>query len=817
MKSQLLAESCQLHIAKTMLKNYLNITLRNFVKNRTFSVINILGLVIGITSCLLIGLYINYETSYDKHFQNADNIYRIAWKSDNPQTRTPHPMALAMEADFPEVVQATSLSPIWGPGLTRPTFVVEYEANKFDETGIFSADSTFFDVFSFDLISGNKKTALTQPGGIVITREMARKYFGSENALGKTLRINDRYDFEVTGVMQNIPKNTHFHFDFLISYVTLKLTETGEYYTWSDFGHFNYVVLRDDTDPKQLESRMPEWFCKQRTCSDESMASFNAGDIGFMLQHVPGIHLHSNIKWELEANNSISYIYIFAGAAVFILLIACSNFTNLTTARSLTRAKEVGLRKTVGAGKSQLIFQFISESVIMSAIAVFLSLFLLELITPWFSKFAGISEPESFLTLKSAGFLILGTILLGVVSGSYPAFVLSKFQPQRVLKGAFSSSKDGLWVRKGLVILQFSISAILIAGTLIIFRQLDYLKNTDLGFEKEQVAVIPIRSQETRERFDALKDELLKIPDVSAVTASSNIPGGTFNQQQVQWLADDPSIDISELQVDYDFTGTLGIDLVAGRGFSREYVEDAGGTFLINEIAAQELGMENPVGEEINFIDDDETMTGKIVGVVSDFHYQSLHQVIRPLIIQVRPDQFNYLYVKLDANNISARLAEIENIWHNFDPLFEFDYLFLNAEFESNYRQEEKAGDILLFFSALSILIACMGLFGLTSFSVQTRLKEIGVRKILGAGIPEIIKLFSLEFAKLVLISFIISIPVTIVIMNNWLQSFAYKTSISPGLFIISSVTVIIIAQLTITGITLKAAFANPVESLRSE
>ena len=800
-----------------MLKNYFKIAFRSIQQNKAFASINILGLVVGITCCILIGLYIDYELSYDEHLENAENIYRIEWRSDNPQTRTPHPMAQAMVRDLPEVKQATTLSPIWGPGLTRPTISVRYQDRRFDEEGFYSADSTFFEVFSFELLRGNREEALTRPGGIVITQEMSQKYFGNSDPMGKTLRINDAYELEVTGVMENIPNNTHFHFDFLISYVTLKPSETGDYYTWADFGHFNYVVLNEGVEISQVETKIPDWSAQYIDWTEETFASLKDGSIGFQLTPITDIHLYSDIRWELEANGNIAYIYIFFGAALFMLIIACVNFMNLTTARSLTRAKEVGLRKTVGAERSQLIIQFLAESIIICMISGFLALAAVDLLLPWFTEFSGISVNFGLSRWQLFMTILAGVGLLGILSGSYPAFVLSKFNPTRVLKGKFNSSNEGLLLRKVLVVVQFTVSVILIVGTLVIYKQLNFVQEKDLGFDQEQVVVLPMRSEEISNRFEALKDQVLDIPGVVYVSAASNIPGSNFNQNPVRWRAEDPTVDVLEMWADYDILQTLDIKLKSGRSFSKEYGEDAGGTFILNETAARQFEWDNPIGKEITYYDDNKASKAEIVGVVEDFHFQSLHQSISPLVIRIVPDEFNYMLVKLKPQDIDLQLASIENIWQNFEPIFGFEYSFLDNAFEANYRQEQKAGSILFLFSALAILIACMGLFGLTSFAVQSRLKEIGIRKVLGAKTTGIIGLFSKQFIWLVLISLVISLPVATWIMNNWLQNFAYQIEVGILILAVGSLIAVAIALITTASIAAKAAAKSPIESLRSE
>jgi len=801
-----------------MLKNYIKIAWRNLIKGKLHSMVNVMGLTIGIACCLLISIYIVHELNYDNHFDDSDRIYRIAWFSENPQTRTPHPMAQALVKDFPEVQAATSISPIWGPGLTRPVFSIRHQEKRFDEKGIFSADSTFFEVFSFDLLYGDKNQALQQPGGIVLTQEMAEKYFSGENPMGKTLRINEQMELTVTGVMKNIPDNTHFHFDFLISYVSMKLnaSESSEYYTWADFGHFNYMKLGPEADAEQLEKKMTAWSDQYINWTESERQKLQEGSIGFRLQPITDIHLYSDLRWELEANGNIAYIYIFFGAALFILIIACINFMNLSTARSLTRAKEVGLRKSAGASRSQLIMQFLAESFLMTGISVLLAFGIVDYLLPWFNEYSGIKSSLSWSDWKVWAGGALAVFTLGMISGSYPAFVMSKYNPTRVLKGKFSGSREGVWLRKALVVLQFSVSVVMIAGTLLIYEQLDYLDQKDLGFQKEQIVVVPIKGDHVRNRYIALKDQLSVISGVTRVTAVSNYPGGSFNQQPIQWNTNDQRISVSVLRTDFNFSEMLDINVVEGRSFSQEYGEDRGGTYLLNETAAQQFDWDDPIGNEITFFDDEITRRGKVIGIVEDFHFQSLHQTVSPLLIQVMPDEFNYVLVKLQPENVSQQLASIEETWVKFDPLFAFEYSFLDAEFEANYLKEQKAGSILFMFSALAIFIAALGLLGLTSFAVQHRIKEIGVRKILGASIASIVALLSKDFVKLVVLGFVIAIPIAWYTMNQWLADFAYRIEIGAGNFILAGAAALLIAMITVSWQAIKAAVSNPVDSLRS-
>lgn len=469
-----------------MFKNYLKIALRNLLKHKAYSFINIAGLAIGMTCCLLILLYVQNELSYDQFHQDADRVYRIAWHSGNPQTRTPHPMAQAMVKDFAEVESAVSLSPIWGPGLTRPRFAVRYGDQRFEEREVFSADSTFFEVFSFPLLKGEAKTALRSPMSLVITEDIAKKYFGDEEPLGKVLTINNEVDLKVTGVIQNIPPTSHFHFDFLISYTLLKMRETGSYYQWEDFGHYNYIKLAPNADPKILEAKIPDWFLKYNEWPADDVEELKSGRVAFRLQPITDIHLRSHLKWELEPNSDIAYVYLFSAIAVFVLLIACINFMNLSTARSATRAREVGMRKVLGAFRAQLIGQFLGEAVLLSVMALLLSIAAVELLLPFFNSLSGRNLVVNY---RDNPLLIFGvgamSLMVGIIAGSYPAFFLSALQPVKTLKSAVNFGARSARFRQVLVVTQFAISIALIAGTGIVSAQLEFLKNKKLGFDKE--------------------------------------------------------------------------------------------------------------------------------------------------------------------------------------------------------------------------------------------------------------------------------------------------------------------------------------------
>lgn len=803
-----------------MFKNYLKIAMRNLLRHRAYSAINISGLAIGMASCILILLYVRYELSYDRFHQDAENVYRIAWFDENPQTRTPHPMAQAMAMDFLEVESAVSISPLWGPGLTRPTFSVRYGNQRFDEKEVFSADTSFFRVFSFPLVQGNPFTALQEPSSIIISQRIAEKYFGDEEPMGKVLRINNDTDLKVAGVLKNVPANSHFHFDFLVSYLLLKPQETGSYYTWDDFGHYNYIRLKAGTNPKTVEAKMPEWAQQYLDWPEEAFAALREGRIGFRLQRITDIHLHSHIRWELGGNSDIAYVYLFSAIAVFILLIACINFMNLSTARSATRAKEVGMRKVLGAFRQQLVGQFLGEAILLSVIALLIAIVLIELLLPAFNALSGRELVIGYLDHPQLFFTVMGiALLVGIVSGSYPAFFLSAYQPARVLKGATRAGGRSFF-RRALVVVQFALSIALMSGTVIVSSQLDFLRSRKLGFEKEQVVVVPMKHDSLREQFESIKAELLRMPGVLNVSATSNVPGGRFNQNQIQWQPEHglaQRYNTSQARVDYDFLATLGIEIEEGRGFSKEISTDGESAFMLNETAARLFDWDSAVGREITWFDDDNVRRGTVIGVARDFHFQSLHKRIEPLIMKILPESYNYVLVKIGPEDVAGTLALLEQKWKAFDPEFTFEYSFLDADFAQLYRAEEKIQALFRSFTVLAIFIACLGLFGLASFTAQQRTKEIGMRKVLGASVAGVAGLLSKDFAKLVIIANVVAWPMAYFAMHKWLQNFAYRIDIEWWVFALAGAMALFIALLTVSTQAIRAALANPVDSLRYE
>ena len=804
-----------------MLYNYFNIAVRNLLKNRTHTLINVAGLGLGMASVFLIALYIKGELSYDRFHERAEDLYRISWENSNPQTRTPHPMAQAMVQDFPEVESAVSLSPLWAAGLTRETHSLRNPENdrRYDETSILGVDTTFFKVFTFPLVKGNPETALKSLKGILLSESLAKKYFGNDDPIGKQLSVDgDQYLVEVTGVFKDVPQHSHFHFDILVSYLREKSFDPDdEYYKWGDFGHFNYIRLKPGTNAKELESKIMDWSRKYINMSDQEFAAYKAQNYGFKLQPVVDIHLNSRLRWELEPNGNIDYIYILGAAGLLTLLIACINFMNLTTAKSAERAKEIGVRKTLGAFRSQLSIQFLAESVVIAIISLMLAIFIVEVSLPVFNNVTGLSVETSS---RQYLFVMAGfAILVGIVSGLYPAIYLSGVKPHVILKGKFVQTQQGSGLRRTLVVFQFAMSMALISASIIIFNQLDFLRNKNLGFKKEEVIVIPVKNEDGLEKFEVLRNELLKIDGVTAVSASSNIPGRQFNQNQIAG-AKNPLDDVgaSEAYVDYDFFQTLGIEISEGRYFLRENPSDTAAAFIINESAANQLYLDKPiVGQELLWKGDDNEVRGTIVGVVKDFHFQSLHEPIRPLIFRLSKTSFNHIVVRVNSENFESKIKAIERAYKMVEPYFAFEFVFLEDSLNKQYAAEQRTGTILLTFSFIAIAIASFGLFGMSMLTFQQKVKELSVRKVLGATPMNLLVMLLGNFTRLIILSIVIAIPVVWWIMNGWLQNFSYQVNIHPFVFIGSGLMLILISWLTLSYFAMKASRLNPAETLKNE
>ncbi|RLD19197.1 MAG: hypothetical protein DRI71_12210 [Bacteroidetes bacterium] len=805
-----------------MIKNYLIIAFRNIIKRKVYSLINIAGLAVGLAVVILITLFLADELSYDKFHKDADNIYRIAWMSGDPQTRTPHPMALALVRDFPEVINAVSLTPLWGPGLTVRTFSVKVpeKVNWNEEKNILGVDSTFFDVFSFNLIKGNKSTVLRNVGGILISQSMADKYFRGEEPVGKQLALDTEQQLlMVEGVFEDVPDNSHFHFDFLISYVTLKAfeSEESEFYKWADFGHFNYIQLSNTADAKLLGDKLLRWASAYLDLNEQDIKELEASNNHFALQPIRDIHLKSSIRWELEPNGNIGYVYIMTASAIFILLIAIFNFMNLSTAKSMERASEVGIRKTFGAERGQLYFQFLAESVILSIFALIVAGLLVEIILPPFNSLTNKNLTLNLTNPAIVTILIGSSILVGVLAGLFPAAYLSGMRPALILKGKFSSSAKGQTLRKVLVVLQFAISMFLIAGSWSIISQLNFLKNKDLGFDKEEVIVLPINSRELRDRFEVVQSELIKIEGVKNVSAASNIPGKQFNQNPV-YLKSNPDnrVYMSECFVEYEMFSTLGIILKEGRYFDKNRPADIRNTFVINESAATALSLKQPIGEVVILDADGRLIEGEVIGVIKDFNYLSLHQPIRPMVMLLVPS-YNHLLIKLDTENFKQTIEALEATMVSIDNRFVFDFEFIDDTLNAQYQNEERMSIVFGGFSILAIIIACLGLGGLAAINFSFRKKEIGIKKVLGASAKTLVYNLLKEYTIIVIISIAISAPFYWLIISNWLQNFTYRQSINPLTFLLAGLLLLVVSWLTLSYLTFVTIKANPIRALKEE
>lgn len=802
-----------------MIRNYIRVALRNLYKNKVHTVINVLGLACGMASVFLITLYIRHELSFDKFHHHAQDIYRIVWFGEHPQTRTPHPMAQAMAADFPEVESAVSLTPLWAAGLTRETHSLKNPARdqRYDEQNILAVDTTFFDVFDFPLIRGNK-TGLKKMGGVFISESMAQKYFGDEDPMGKQLAIDSgNYLIDVVGVFRDVPANAHFHFDFLGSYVREKsFNPTNRFYSWEDFGHYNYIRLKPGANAKELESKLMDWMKKYFNWTDDDYKSLAEQHYGFRLQPMTDIHLKSKLHWELEPNGNIEYVYILGAAAFLTLLIACVNFMNLSTAKSAERAKEIGVRKTMGALRRQLAWQFLAESLVSAIVAVAISLLLVELTLPLFNRLVGVSIEIDYPVYLICA--VGGAIVVGLIAGVYPSLYLAGINPLAILKGKFVQSQSGGRFRKTLIVLQFGISMVLVTSAIIIYSQLSYLQHTNLGFGKDEVIVIPLKNEEGLRQFDAVRNEMKRIAGVHAVSAASNIPGKQFNQHSIA-LPEKPRdiVYASEAFVDIDFFAALDIPFASGRTFLKDNPADKD-AFVINETAAQQLGLgKNAVGHELVWHDDDDAIRGNIIGVVEDFHYQSLHEAIRPLVFRVSNSAFNYMVVKVDLDNFATRINEIEKVYKTFEPTFGFEFVFLDGMLDDLYRTESRTANVLAVFSVIALMIAAFGLFGMSMMLFYQKSKEVSIRKVLGASAGNLLVLLLGDFTRLVLLAIVLGIPLSWYAMHEWLNNFTYKMSIQVWPFLFSGIALLSVAWTTLAYFTLKATQLSPAETLRSE
>jgi putative ABC transport system permease protein len=811
--------------------NYLKITWRNVRNNKFISFINVFGLAVGLTCCMLITLYLHREFNYDRYHTKGDRIHQLGteftgtvnWKSG----ATPAAMGPTLQKEFPEIEITSRLLNLFVDDKTLVQFTSPNGAVKsFYETKGFMADSTFFRIFDYQFKEGNALQSLMEPNSIVLCTEIAQKLFGKEPALNKVIHINSTtngsLDYKVTGVFEPTTKPSHIDARFFLS---LSSGSMGRFVReFANFASNNmfwtYLLLKPGVDPKALESKFPS-FVEKYMRKDLSAAGFNKRQF---LTALKDIHLDSGFDFNVTPNGNLTYLYILASIAVFILIIACINFMNLATARSAKRAAEVGVRKVLGAEKRSLIYQFLGESLIFAIVSFLLAIALTKLLLPVFSA---VSAADLSFNLNEHYGLVLGfvalTLLTGLVAGSYPAFYLSAFKPISVLKGKFTNSLSAITFRKALVVFQFTISAALIIAAFAIGKQMHYMRSKDLGFTKDQQLVVPLRSTNAKNIYSGLKNDIKALPQISGVGGSLYYPG-IFNPSDMNLYLPEKSVkesvNIRMNWVDNSFMQTLELKPVAGRFFSEKFVADTNYRMILNEAAVKKLGFKKPedaIAKTIVFDWQDSSYRFEIIGVVRDFHFQSLREPIQPYAFQATNSDFNYLIVHMRSGDPRQVLQAVEASWKKFNPTEPFEYSFLDQDFDKNYKAESRLAALVRNFMIIAITICCLGLFGLATFSAEQRTKEIGIRKVLGSSVSGIVGLLSKDFVKLVLIGNLVAIPLSWYIMQQWLQEFAFRTPLNWWVFGAAVALSLAIALITVSYQAIKAALMNPVSALRSE
>ena len=801
-----------------MLRNYLKTAIRNLWKRKSFSLINIAGLAIGMAVSFLILLYVWNEVTYDRFHENNENIYRIATKLDAQGRHlevatVPAPLGPALDDQFPEVGLVARLH-----GFGRR--IVSYEEKLYDETNIYHADPELFDVFTIPVARGNPDSWLQAPFQLVITQEMAEKYFGGADPIGKTLKIDNRYTYTVTGVVKKMPENSHFKFDMIGSLSSLEKIR-GDLNVWMGFNYRTYILLEGNPSIEGITKKFNDLLMAN---IPEQFKQLGA-EVELFLQPLRSIHLHSHLEGEMEPPGNPAFIRILTTIALFILLIACINFMNLSTAQSSRRAREVGMRKVLGAHRGKLIGQFLGESLLLSFISLVIAIVLIYAFLPVFNQL--VSKDLVFNPAQN-GIILLGligiTIMAGLLAGTYPAFFLSAFVPLEVLKSRFKAGKGHRFFRNGLVTLQYVISITLIISTFVIFYQLHHVKNRDLGFDKEQVAVISLRGQ-VFQKHDVFKNEILRLPGVVSAACSSTVPSRGLSETMFSFEGIDRKKQVFPImEIDPDYLKTMNMQLAVGRNLSKDHPGD-NKAMILNETLVKQLGWEEPIGKTVSMMDLADSGSPEkgfvevpytVVGVVKDFHFESLHQKIRGHLMKMS-GEVNRISVKIRPGTIAGTLQSIENIWRQFEPAHPFSYIFLDDSFDRLYRSEQRMGQIFISFTLMAILISCLGLFGLASFTADQRTKEIGIRKVLGASISNVVLLLSRDFTKWVILANVVAWPAAYIVMARWLQNFAYRISLAIWMFVLSGVIALIIAVLTVSTKALKAAAADPVNSLRYE
>ncbi len=788
----------------TMIRNYLIAAYRNLTRNKTYSLLNVMGLAVGIAAFLMISLYVLFELSYDRYHENANRIFKVI---AGDQAVTPPPLAPALMDEFPEVETATRL-------IKSFQDLVRFKNKTFLEDQWVWADEHVFGVFAFPLISGDKQTALKDPNSVVLTENMAKKYFGSEDPMGKVLEwsgFDMENDFIVTGIMKNIPDNSHIKADFFASFKTMTNfpSYNPENFDWGNYFCHTFFLLREGSDHRTLQDKYPA-FLESRTGVKHDWDFFN--------KRLTDLHLKAaDIIFHFSSVSDIRYIYIFSAVAFIILLIAGVNYINLTTALAARRFQEVGIRKVVGAQRFQLIRQFLMESLFLTFLALVMAVTLAHFLMPIFNNLIQSDQSVAlFRDMKLLMALLVTGLCMGIISGIYPAVFMANFTPSWALKGTSSTKSRKVRLRNMLVIIQFAISIFLIISTLVTSSQLHFIRNKKLGFSKDHILIIPLTNRNIYKNLFAFKQEILKNPDVKRTSVSTTIPmkidwHNSFYYRNVE-NPENNHIVSHYARVDYDFIDLFEMEIVKGRNFSEE-IDHGKNAYIINETIARKIGWEDPVGKMFH----NQGRTGTIVGVVKDFHNENMHIPIGEVTLILAPEQGNLISIKIDSENVPGILATIEKVWDKFSGGYPFEYEFMDERYDNQYKSEIRLGRAFNYFSVLAVFLCCLGLFGLASFAVEQGTKEIAIRKVLGASVPELVKMLSWQFLKLVFIANLIAWPIAFYFMNSWLQSFIYRVDMSWVIFFMAGITAVFVAFVTVFTQTAKAALANPADSLRYE
>ncbi len=780
-----------------MLYNYVKIALRSMKRHKAHTLINITGLAMGFACTILTALFVIHELSYDRFHENADRIFRIAQPDD---VSTPPPLARTMQADYSQVEAAASFA-------NHREKRVKYQDRVFYESPVLSTTNECFEMFSFPLLKGDRASVLKEPNTVVLTQSMATRYFGNEDPMQKVITVGDE-DYRIDGVMADVPENAHFRFECLLSSHSYSWYEADR---WGSNFMTTYVLLRDPSDVGHIESRLPELITKYISGGDSDH------DYRYIVQPLTSIHLHSKLRFELGTNGDIRNIVVFSTAALLMIVIAAINFMNLTTAKSLSRVREIGVRKALGSQRKQLILQFLGESILMSLLALVVGLIIVFAIMPVFHLFVGRQIGLALIGPWTAALGLVGSsIVVGVLAGSYPAFYVSSFGPVQVMRGNLTSEKASSGFRNGLVVFQFVVSIMLLIGTLTVYRQLHFIQSKDLGFGTDQVLVIknlepdPLKSE-------SLRQKLMQHANVVSVSSSGNLPGKQNGRQAVEM----EDTDVSSLNLyscDYDYMETLQLEMAEGRFFSRDFSTDTAGVIL-NERAVHVHNIENPIGKKVT-VNLGRTIHGTVIGVVKDFHFRSLHEPIQPLgmVYGIKKGWgINYVSVRMNTNDVTGTIQYIKETWVSVNPATPFDYTFLDDSYANLHASERTTGSVALVFCFLTAVVCCLGLYGLSTFVIERRVKEIGIRKVLGASVSGTVWMLSRNFLRWVLLAFVLAVPLASIVMRQWLQNFAYRVDLEIWLFGVSGALALLIAFAAVGFQSLKVALANPVDSLKHE